>query len=527
MYMKKSILTFFTCLCLLILSSCNKEDATEQDLLKSGALVARVYDAGTTPEANLPLAPLKNALVTLKNADRSVASLLTDATGQVLFDHIPEGEYLVEITKSGYAPLRFDRVSVKENVPAVLKSDFFDVVFMPRAPKDKKRWTVIHFVNLCDLTINNDLISDIRMVEKNGGSGDSANHVVYIPATNDYTETSRLSYLIKPKFGIENEELYDNEVYKARYFSPTYTFDNYDNSMANPSDYKLLEKAIVSIGNLFPSDSLMLFIYGHGTGIDISYSQTRSISLNRDPEGEITVPQMREVFSQTARKGHKVNALVMAACKMGSFELAYELNGCVDYIVASEDRSLGINYGAEHWVKEFGNGTIPGIEACRRIVRGVGDVNAFAAYDMRCFPELVTRFNALAASLKLADAGQIRPIVEKTMKVTIGSTLNDLIHGCYDLADFAKNLSESTSLNDDLRQKALGVNDYLKEAKPGNLISEFHCSRSDYARGRGMGVLLRAPDQPYGTRNQAIYRQHKYYKDGNTDWDAFLINLDK
>lgn len=527
----------FCCLLALFLfftSSCTKQDENPNITSGVGTLIAQIRNEGIYFEALLPHSPLKGALLTLRSGEQIIAQDSSDVTGLICIPNIPVGSYQAEISYKEAEKLTFD-VTIREKEVTTLKSPFFDCVFLPETKIEKKQWTAIHFANLCDLQIEKDVLSDIRMIEKHGGSGDQVNHIVYTPATGDYSIPSSLRYLLPPKFDIADEELYGDAM--PQLLSPAYIYDNYSYSLADPGDYKLLERSIVELCKLFPSDSIMLSIYDHGSGIDFvtpndsggSHTHTRSISGNTTTNKEITMPQLREVLTNVRKQGYRVDMLVLSACTMASFEVGYELKDCgLSYIVASEPQAMGIHFGAKTWVEEFSAGTISGAEACRRIVRGLNDDNVFALWDMSRFNELTALFNEFAKKVARLDASVLNPVIAKSVKVTSGGTPPELTYSCYDIADFAKNVSEADFTDsEDLKASAKQLYDFLAVAKPGNFISEFHNPWSgSYTRMRGIGVLLRAPDHPYAGHNQTVYRAHKYYLDGNTDWDIFLCGLD-
>ena len=498
----------------------------------TGSLTAQIRSQGIFYKSGLPAYPLRGAVVKVFDGDAMIAIDSSDLTGALCITNIPVGTYNVEVSYKTAEKLHF-QTTIADGKVTELKSNFFDCLFLPEFETPKTRWTVIHFVNLADVQLEVGLLSDIRMIEKCGGSGTNVNHVVYIPATGNYATRSAVYHLEKPKFNVENEELYG--ALAPRLFSPGYFFDNTDYEHADPSDYKLLEKSIVELSRLFPSDSLMLAVYDHGTGIDIDFlddggKQTRSISGNFATKGEITMPQLREVLANVRGQGVRVDALVFGACLMAAYEVGYELKDCgVRYIVASEPPSSGLHFGAQSWVADFNKGNISGFEVCRRIVDGVGGHNVFALWDMSRFDDLTVLYNDFAKEIAKADVAGIRPLIAKTVKVGLeGGTPAQLYYSCYDLGHFARNVSESDLADaGGLKESARKVADFLEAEGPGNFIAAFHNLLKGYENARGVGIVLRAPDHPYEGHNRTVYRMHSYYLDGNRDWDDFLTKLDQ
>ncbi len=510
-----------------VLAGCTKDPEPQTG---TGTLSAVIRSEGSDIEAHLPLCALRDATVLLLDGQREVASGKTDIAGNVVITDIPSGSYQVAVTHKDFPALTMN-VSIRKNEVTTLKNYLFDCLFMPQYEKAKKKWTVIHFVNMADVQLEGTFLSDIRKIEKEGGSGNEVNHVVYMPATANNTLNSQLTYLLKPQFEIVDEKFYD-DVVKSRLFSPAYYFDGYDYPDADPSDYKLLEKSVVDISALYPSDSVMLFIYDHGSGIDINVPDNavkqQSISVNMHTNGEITMPQLRDALNNIRKQDIHINTLVLAACTMAQFEVAYELKDCgVNYMVVSEPTSNGLNYECEQWVEDLNDGAIAGFETARRIARASTSENVYAVYDMKYFAQLQPLFNDFAGKAAQTNAALLRPLVAQSLKQTAGGTPPELTYSCYDLADFAKNVSEA-SFEDatGVKVAAKKVYDFLNVVGPGNFVAELHNPWASYQRARGVAVMLRTPDHPYAGHNQTVYRMHSYYRDGNTAWDTFLSALD-
>ena len=486
----------------------------------TGVLAAQVRYEGTDYRTGLPIAPLMGARLTVKQGEQTIASDTTNRTGDVYLPNLPSGTYRVEVSYKKL-PVRAFNTEVSANQTTVLKSDFFDCVYFPTSEVPKTRWTVIHYANLADIQIEDYTMCDLRMIEKHGGSDDSVHHIAYTPAAGNYLRQSNIMRLMKPSFDVADEQLYNNKV--PTLFSPAYVFNNVTYADADPADYRLLERSIVEICRLFPSDSIMLAIYDHGTGIDIAWGdeRSRSISGNFDTRKEITMPQLRQVLNRVKDQGYRVDALVFSACLMGAFEVGYELKDCgVSYIVAAEVPIMGLMHGAANWVQPFGRGEISGFEACRRIVAGAAD--PMALWDMKRFEELNVRFNNLADKIGSVDPAAIKAVLPKTARMA-EMTENDLPTACYDLADFADQLILANFQDPQgVKLAAKEVSDFIKTQFVATMRNP---SSHNY---HGVGVLIKSldPIQPYVGHNQRVYRQHRYYLDGHTAWDRFLMTLD-
>lgn len=542
MYIKKtiSITTFLILLtlCSSVFISCTKTIIEEKhiivrDTLKVGSISAIVRKEGLSQDSRLPIFPYRGAKVSVKNQGGVVATDTTDALGYVCFSSIPEGDYQVYVVGKQENSLTFD-VTVTKNEVSVLKNHLFDCVYLPDGKIEKKPWTFVHYGCLADMTsdLNRDFLWEFRLLEREGASGDRVNHVVYIPPTASQSIKSQIMYLQKPSYTIENEIPYEENFKDPILFSEAYRFDAYNYSDADPADYNVLLNSTRQISTLFPGDSVVLCVYDHGTGIDIAYPKTRSICGNAATQKEITVPQLRETLMALKQSGVKVHSLVLSACLMGVFEVAYELKDCgLKYILAAERQSTkGFYLKCAEWIEKLNNGEISLSESLMTIVKNQNRGNNYALYDMAHFGELNALFNDFSRKISRTDPSYIKPIVAKTIKSGAGSS-GDMEYSCYDLGDFAKNVSEANFQDSQqVRAAAALLYQFIKVRNPGHFITVFNPANANpeiEKRGTGMGVLLRAPDHPYKGHNQDVYQQHKYYADGNTDWDTFLSNLDK
>ncbi|MGE3062106.1 MAG: clostripain-related cysteine peptidase [bacterium] len=119
-------------------------------------------------------------------------------------------------------------------------------------------------------------------------------------------------------------------------------------SNVNSGDPKVISDFFSDVFVRYPNDIKIAVIWDHGNGW-YNFKSSKSVLFDSNPDDFISVTEgeLREIFYKIMnRVSERTDIVVFDACKMQTLEVAYELTGLVDYIVASEDSVpyLGMPY---------------------------------------------------------------------------------------------------------------------------------------------------------------------------------------
>lgn len=397
---------------------------------------------------------------------------------------------------------------------------FFDCILFLKDKPEKKKWTFIHFANTSHMNIYPPMISTIRVFERFGGSGSNLYDIAY---TSTGSSDPTLYYLKQPMFVPDKDPIYEGSL-TPNLFSPHYVFNSHLKGQyekdGDPGDYLFLEKMILNIAELYPSDSVALFIMDHGSGIDID-GTTKSISFNTDNGNTITMPQLRTVLENVKNKVN-INLFVMDACFMGMFEVAYEFKDTgVKHIMASSRSSSAffdpqIVSNPPTTLERIANGanscTIG--DVCHEFIAKHGSTT-FSIYNMEKMDEFTALFNDFASRINQTPVEYTEPVLIRTTRMAID---DPFCKNYYDLTHFAKLISETHFPSDpaNLVASAKALYEYLLTPSSDKFIFDRRVYEPEkYPNDYGVSVLIPAPNESYEQTMMDIYRKHKYYLDGN------------
>jgi len=148
-------------------------------------------------------------------------------------------------------------------------------------------------------------------------------------------------------------------------------------SNVNSGDYEVVADFYSEVFSKHPDAVKIAVMWDHGNGW-YNFKQGKSILFDNNPNDFISVTdgEMKKLFEKVKRTTDgNIDILVFDACQMQTLEVAYELSGTVDYIVASEDLVpyLGLPY--EKVVK-----AIDAENSIETICKSICDIY-FANYD--------------------------------------------------------------------------------------------------------------------------------------------------
>lgn len=232
-----------------------------------------------------------------------------------------------------------------------------------------------------------------------------------------------------------------------------------------PSDGRTLEDFLVWGMRTFPAERTLVVLSDHGEGHRgmLMDSAGRSMPL----------PELRETLERVrSQVGRGVDVLALEACGMGQFEVARELSGVADFLVASPDSLWGGAFRHDRIVEALRSGApdaraaaVAVVEAARQVRE---DVPELAAVDLHRTAGLQASLDVLAEALRTTDTADT--VIERVVyaapsygQTHLGRTRPS--REFVDLKGFAQGLlAETRVVDEDLRQAARDVLQRLEEA---------------------------------------------------------------
>lgn len=194
-----------------------------------------------------------------------------------------------------------------------------------------KDWTIMVFLN-ADNNLDSFGVSDMNEMEKIGSSS-RVNIIVQIdrehgPAKRYYIKKDSSGSVTSPVI----QEL--GEV--------------------NMGDHNELVKFVEWAAKKYPARRYMLDVWNHGAGWKLRYDTPiyRGVSYDDHPWGYITTREMGDACKRIKRiLGKNLDILGYDCCLMQMASVAYQVMGCVDYHVASEETEPGDGWRYDTWLK--------------------------------------------------------------------------------------------------------------------------------------------------------------------------------
>lgn len=367
--------------------------------------------------------------------------------------------------------------------------------------KTKKKWTVLLY-SAADNNLETALVKDVAELES-VGSSDQMNLVVQLD------RGDRPSSLSGGWDGCKRFYLTQDSD-RNNINSPALA----DLGQVNMSDPKTLSDFIQWGMKEYPAENYILVMSDHGAGWpgalqDISHNDFAS------------TPALREGIEDAEKKtGQKLNIIGFDACLMASTEVAHELSGVGDYMVASQNTE-----GGDGWPysKIFSSSTASALksalnqkfdispeEVAKKMVNdshGFPSITTLAAMDLSKMSGLTEATNAFAEVLMQSpnDKATIKSIAAKTKSW----------YGFKDQYDFAEKLiNDSRIQNPELKEAAKAMQEALKEV----VIAEQHSSAHNGAHGLSLEISTDGV-------NKKGYSDLQFAKD--TKWDEAMKWLGK
>lgn len=292
------------------------------------------------------------------------------------------------------------------------------------------------------------------------------------------------------------------------------------NGEVNMAGYETLRDFVAFAKRWYPAERYLLFFYAHGSAWRGACYDTTT-----DPEENdwLTPDEMKQALSET----DGVDIVCFSApCLMGAIEPAYELRGCADVYIGSEEGS-----GYVYWIDIIDSLcsvlserlTLTNVEIGDEIIGLIRD-NYIDPHFLQTYGERNSgmtmsavrpgRLTALAEAvdafaedliMRLADApAEIAAVFKATQSFGWGYTID-----LYDFADRCSILPGVTAAAQDVMQR-------LEAA----VIAEYH--DGEHPDAHGLTIYFPDPDSVRGEGYDEAYENSGLDFIKDTQWDEFL-----
>lgn len=177
----------------------------------------------------------------------------------------------------------------------------------------------------------------------------------------------------------------------------------------------------------YPSDHLAVVLWNHGSGPVSRYPRwMRGVCYDDQTGNFLTDADCKYVFEKIItehRDGRKIDIIAFDACLMAHIEIAYSLQSCADYLVASQETIPGYGYDYAGVLTKSQEGTLLPEVFARAMVEeydkeyaGQNDYT-LSLIDLNKLPSLIQATNQLgqllASHLQKDTTGRLKQIIEK------------------------------------------------------------------------------------------------------------------
>ncbi|MDO5323633.1 MAG: clostripain-related cysteine peptidase [Clostridia bacterium] len=148
----------------------------------------------------------------------------------------------------------------------------------------------------------------------------------------------------------------------------------------------------------YPADRYILVLWGHGDG------STGGVCFDElFDDDSLMLDEIAAALEDASQTGQNIEALIFDACSMNCADLLFSLGGCVDYIVASQESTLGSGGRYDLWLSALAQS--PEMDALEICTRFAGDYVSTGSHGL--FSQATT-----ASVLDCGASGALREAVE-------------------------------------------------------------------------------------------------------------------
>lgn len=277
----------------------------------------------------------------------------------------------------------------------------------------------------------------------------------------------------------------------------------------------------------YPAENYMVSFWDHGSGIfrkgvqNTFFDTTKGFGWD-DNGSHMNTSDLSTLFPAFAKAaGQPIDVIGFDACLMAHAEIAYQVKGSANYLVASEELEPGAGWDYAGWLKNVTKASTPA-QMGTALVQSYGasyasggsqnpggrsqditlscvDINALTS---KVVPAMNNMSSALTAALGTEKA---------TITAVRGSTQTFYNKDCADLGHFATQLMASNA-SAGLKQAAQG----LKQAVSAAVVSEVHGGKC--ANATGIVSYFPNSNQMYNVK----YDNPSAIAFANESWKDFL-----
>ncbi|PIQ27887.1 hypothetical protein COW36_08725 [bacterium (Candidatus Blackallbacteria) CG17_big_fil_post_rev_8_21_14_2_50_48_46] len=284
----------------------------------------------------------------------------------------------------------------------------------------------------------------------------------------------------------------------------------------------------------YPAQYKYLQIYTHGAGL----MGIGTDKVQTTPQGQLlpasqqqktlSPPQLNQAMRQALR-GRKLDLVYFRACLMGNLEALYELEGTVNYALASEDVSYSVENSNLTMTRSFdemaGQGIAPreiarqlSIQALAKNGGKAMGYTTLAAFDLNQMRELKTAVNQLALTL-IAKMPALGSQIRAAYLSVPGFKENNEGYYLRDFYAFGSALLEQVN---DAQIEAAVLNARRAQEKV-----TLHARDSFGAKANGLSILMppgqTLTDEKYRSYLGKNYQGLRFGRE--SAWDEFLMSL--
>lgn len=273
------------------------------------------------------------------------------------------------------------------------------------------------------------------------------------------------------------------------------------------SDPATLRDFIRYCAENYPADHYMLMIKNHGGGW-----RGACLDQQNGAGAMMTMPEIRQALDT-----FHFDVIAFDACLMSMCEVAYELRGKADYLVASQFVTYAGTYGSAEWLGWLtANPNSSGLDLAKKIVEACMNANQAHAFTGHQAVTDLSKLDALAARIGtfgnelVTASGQYATEVLDAFSQTHTTELDD--PAFCDLREFCKKILQEPHLKDipQINNAASEVITAINDAVPMTMTNAVGISRG------GLCIYFPYAETLFDSTNYVACQW------ASTNWHAFL-----
>ncbi|HEY9857343.1 MAG TPA: clostripain-related cysteine peptidase [Stenomitos sp.] len=385
-------------------------------------------------------------------------------------------------------------------------------------PKGAKKWTI-----MVHLAADNNLYSfgleDMNEMEA-GINSDDVNVIVLFDGTK---QGDSAVYEIKHDANGKNSTLVSVPNTDVPFIPASHEINSGDPSVLKAFGEWAVQK--------YPAEHYMVSVWDHGSGIFRrgTYNSTEFFykGFGWDDNGShMNTSDLSTIVPAMARAaGQPIDIVGFDACLMGHVELAYQLKGAANYLVASEELEPGPGWDYMNWLKNVTASSTP-VQAAAALVKSYGD--SYKAGGSQNTSGRATDYTLSATDIN-ALTGSLVPAMNNFSSVLTGSLGTDKAaissarastqsfynRDCADLGHFVTQLLASNASSG-----VKGAAQDVQAALAKTVVAETHTGKvsESVTNAQGLVVYFPGANQSYNAK----YDDPKAIAFANESWKDFL-----